>query len=205
MTNPKQIKILTMPQGSPEWLAARLGRMTASHAQAIATAGKGLNTYALELAAERLTGQSVESWKGNSDTERGKELEDQARAMYEWERAEQVQQVGFIEYGDYAGCSPDGLIGIDGGLEIKCPNSVNFMEVMTQGLVDSKYEWQMQMNMLITGCKWWDYVVFNPLFKNPMHIMRIEANPEAHKALLAGLEKGECLIKDMIAKMEAVK
>lgn len=205
---PKQteriVKYLDIPQGSPEWLMARLGRMTASHAQAIATAGKGLDTLCLELAAERITGKPADKWQGNADTERGHELEDAARAQYEWTGAT-VKQIGFVEYGDYAGCSPDGLADDDGGIEIKSPNAVNYMEVVMDGFVDSKYRWQMQMNMLITGRKWWDYLAYNPNFTHSLHIIRIEADPEAHQKLLAGLELGESKIKEIIKKMEAVK
>ncbi len=189
-------------QGSPEWAALRLGRMTASCASEIGNCGKGLETLCAELAAERLTGVSSDSWGGNQDTQRGKELENAARTIYGWEFG-RVEQVGFFSYGEFAGCSPDGLVGKDGGIEIKCPNNRKFLSVCLDGKIEPGYFWQMQMNLLITGRKWWDYVCYNPNFKTPLYIQRVMPDGEKHEALLSGLEIGEKQIKEIISKMEA--
>jgi hypothetical protein len=199
-----QTKNHNVQQGTPEWFTLRLGRLTASEAQAIATDGKGLETLCIRLAAERLTGLPAEKWEGNADTERGKELEAEARSLYA-RTHDDIEEVGFIEYGDYAGCSPDGLVSFDGGMEIKSPNDVRFLDVCLTGKIDTGYIWQVQMNLLITGREWWDFIAYNPHFKNPLYIQRITPDMKKHQALLAGIESGTKKIQAIIAKMEAAQ
>ncbi|HLS34240.1 MAG TPA: YqaJ viral recombinase family protein, partial [Brevibacterium sp.] len=121
------MKILDVVQGSPEWLAARLGLPTCSQADRILTPARlrpasGAVTYRLQLLAEWVLGYPIE-WSGSSAyMERGTELEAEARAAYEVEMGVDVEEVGLVlaPGGAFAG-SPDGLVGEDGGLEIKCP------------------------------------------------------------------------------------
>lgn len=187
-------------QGTPEWHEVRKGRMTASHAQGIANKGKGLNTYILTLMAKYYSSAEPESYT-NEHMEQGNELEPQARAMYELEYDSEVRQVGFIEIDEHVGCSPDGLIGEDGGLEIKCHDDKKHFELAVGGTIDTKYLWQMQMNMFCTGRKWWDYVAYNPNFEKSLIVHRIEANTPIGKhdkpfdSIAKGLEKGKELIK----------
>ena len=180
-----------LEQGTPEWHDLRKGRMTASHAQEIANNGKGLDTYILTLMARYYSSAQEESYT-NQHMERGNELEPQARAMYELEYDAEIRQVGFIEIDQYVGCSPDGLIGEDGGIEIKCHDDKKHFELVIGGSVDSKYLWQMQMNMYCTKRKWWDYVSYNPNFEKSLLIHRIEANTPIgkHKNPFESLEKG---------------
>lgn len=191
-------------QGSVEWHSLRKGRMTASHAQEISANGKGLETYILTLMAKYYSSAEPENYT-NEHMERGNELESQARAMYELEHGLTVDEVGFVEIDEYVGCSPDGLIGEDGGLEIKCHDDKKHFDLATGGKIDSKYLWQVQMNLMLTGRKWWDYVAYNPNFEKSLIVHRIEPDEKMHKKLTIGFEKGKELINTYKEKYEQFK
>lgn len=186
-------------QRSDEWRKLRAGRMTASNAATIATNGKGLESYAYEILAEKYSNNSEESFT-SFDMKRGIELEEQARMTYELEH-EEVQQVGFVELDEFTGCSPDGLVGEDGGIEIKCPNDVNFFRLMVNGEseIDKKYLWQVQMSLLITGRKWWDLVFYNINFEKSLLVFRIYPETIAQSKL----ESGILVLKELLRKIEA--
>ena len=116
------MQIINVEQGSEEWLRARLGVPTAScYSKLITTQGKRsaqAEGYINELIGQRITGEIPETFKSEA-MERGNELEPQARAYYELVTDNDVEEVGLILNDIGAGCSPDGLIGDDGGLEIK--------------------------------------------------------------------------------------
>ena len=176
-----------MEQRSDEWFEVKRGKLGASHAQAIQAQGKGLDTYILELMAEYYSNGVTESYT-NENMERGNELEAQARAIYELETGNEVQEVGFVEYDSYVGCSPDGMVGEEGLVEIKCPTNKVFFAYMLDGKIDTKYWWQMQMQLMITGRKWVDYVVYNPNYDKSIIIQRVEPDPEAFNKLFQGFE-----------------
>lgn len=190
------MKYHNFEQGTPEWFEMRKLKMTASHAQAIGNQGKGLETYVYELLADFYS-QAEKEHYSNKDTERGVELEPLAREVYELENNVIVNQVGFIEVeGEYTGCSPDGLINEDGGLEIKCVNDVSHYKMIVNGEkeIDTKYLWQVQMNLLITERKWWDLCFYNPNFKKSLIKYRIQRDEEKIIAIREGLQKGKELI-----------
>jgi putative phage-type endonuclease len=191
------MKIHNMEQGSDEWHEIRKLKLTASHAQEISAAGKGLETYTTKIISEYFSSKEKEHYS-NTHIERGNELESEARAIYELETGNKVDQVGFIEYSEYVGCSPDGLIGDDGGLEIKCNDDKIFTEYILNGKISSAYIWQVQMSLLITKRKWWDFVSYNPNFKKPLNIIRIEPDPleESQAKLLKGFEVGTNLLRE---------
>lgn len=197
------MKVHKCEQRSDEWFAIRKGKMTASNAQAIGNSGKGLDTYILELMAEYYAMVPAERYT-NPDIERGIELEATARGIYELERGVKIDEVGFVEGGEFFGCSPDGLIGEDGGIEIKCTNNKNHFALMLKGEsgIDSKYIWQIQMCLFITGRKWWDFVSYNPNFKNSLIVFRIKPDNKMHKKLNDGLKNGEAQIKQILKKMQ---
>lgn len=194
------MKLINVKQGTPEWLLTRLGRFTASDAQAIANNGKGLETLVFEKVAERLTGKKNSEYT-NEDMERGHELEEMARASYELETNNQVKEVGFAEMSGFVGCSPDGFVGEDGLVEFKCPNNVNFTRFLYTGKIDPKYEWQMQMQMLVCEKKWCDYVIFNENFEPNTKITRVEANKEMQLKITNGLTKGLETLKEIWKKI----
>lgn len=191
------MKIHKMKQLSDEWFAVKNGKMSASNAQAIATNGKGLKTYIYKLLAEKYSNNDEEYT--NADIERGMELEEQARMTYEIETGEKVDEVGFIEIDDHLGCSPDGLIGKDGGLEIKCVNNTNFFKLLVDGedAIESKYLWQVQMSLLLTGRKYWNLAFYNVNFDKNLLVFRIEPDEKKQEKLKKGIDAGKELIKDL--------
>jgi len=197
------VKTHNLEQGTPEWFAVRKNKMTASHAQAIGSNGKGLDTYIIELMAESNSSGEKEQFS-NKDTDRGNELETLARSIYELTTGNEVQEVGFIEYDEFIGCSPDGLVGEDGGIEIKCLNDINHFKMILRGAseIDSKYIWQIQMSLFITGRKWWDYVSYNPNYKQSLLVYRILPDHAKFEALTAGLLNGKNQMKDIEVKLQ---
>jgi len=194
------MKIHNIEQQSPEWFEIRKAKLSASHAQAIGTAGKGLETYVYKLMSEYFSSGEIEHYS-NKHTERGNELEDQARCLYELKTCKKVEEVGFIELDEYVGCSPDGLIGEEGGIEIKCfDDTKHFRLVNGKDKVEKKHIWQIQMNLLITGRKWWSFVAYNPNFEKSLYIEKIEPDEEMQQKLKEGIEKGKKLIQEICKK-----
>lgn len=192
------MKLHKIEQQSPEWFALRRGKMTASEAACIAANSKGLESYIYRIVVEEITGISQNSFTGNFHTERGNELEEEARLAYELTKDVKVDQVGFIEVDECNGCSPDGLVGKNGGVEIKCPNDIKYFKLMIGvDKIDTAYEWQCQKCLLDTGRKWWDLVYYNPNFEKNMLINRIVPELEKQEKLIVGLDKGKELIKKL--------
>lgn len=194
------MKIHNHPQGSDEWFAARLGKLTASKAQTIQANGKGLETLVYQLVAEKLSGAREDTYT-NPDMERGNELEDTARSSYEMETGNEVIQVGFCEQNEHVGASPDGFVGEDGLVEIKCPKNSNYIKTKYTQKIDKAYEWQMQMQMFVTDRKWCDYVVFNENFPD-LIIIRVERDNDMAEKLVKGINKGIDLIGEICRKLE---
>jgi putative phage-type endonuclease len=161
-------------QGSAEWLALRCGKVTASRvADVIAKTKTGVSAsrakYAGELIAERLTGVPAERYT-NGAMAWGTEQEPNARKAYEFYRDTDVTEIGFVLHktiGD-AGASPDGLVDVDGLLEIKCPETHTHIETLLSKSVPSKYITQMMWQMACTGRKWCDFVSFDPRLPESM-------------------------------------
>jgi putative phage-type endonuclease len=193
------MQIHNMEQGSEAWFEIRKLKMTASNATAIGANGAGLKTYITALVAEYLSSAKPERYT-NEHIERGNELEAEARIVYELETSNKVQQVGFITSNDYVGCSPDGLVGDDGLVEIKCKSDVKHLQQLIEGEkgVESAYRNQMQMQMLVTGRKWCDYVCYNPNFKKCIYIHRFKVDDKYQEKLKEGLVAGELMIKEML-------
>ena len=185
-----------MEQCSEEWFAIRDLKFTASHASTIACNGKGLVTYAKRLFEEH----TLENRKSFStlDTERGNEQEPTARNLYcllfEW-----VDEVGFIERDKNSGCSPDGLVGKRGGLEIKCPNDDNFQKMLDGKKPDKKYVDQCQMCLMITGREWWDLMFFNnsDKFEKSHIVIRIFPDYAIYEKLIIGIESGRKQLEEL--------
>tara|TARA_R110000751_G_scaffold21418_3_gene61483 strand:+ start:789 stop:1385 length:597 start_codon:yes stop_codon:yes gene_type:complete len=172
--------ILEHEQGSPKWLASRLGRPSASNFSKLITgAGKpsgSAESYINEMIAERLTGKSKPFYT-NDHMERGNFLEPEAREAYEFITDFEVVETGFIldDSGEF-GCSPDGLVCNDGGLEIKCPSDSVHVSYLRSGKVPSKYYQQVQGCMMITGRDWWDFMSYHP--EMPHLLVRMDRNEE---------------------------
>lgn len=176
------MKIIECEQGSPEWIAARVGKLGASMvADAVARTKTGwgasrANVMA-RLVVERLTGQPAESYT-NAAMQWGVDTEPDARRMYEFIAGAEVRQVGLVLHPRIAWthASPDGLVGDAGLVEIKCPTSSTHMETLLGSAIDGRYIKQMQWQMACTERGWCDFVSFDPRFPAEMqlHVSRVE-------------------------------
>lgn len=195
------MKIHKIEQGTEEWFKVRLGKLTASDAQPISANGAGLTTLIFEKVAEIMTGKIKESYT-NLDIERGKEFEMLARNSYELETGNSVQQVGFCELDEFTGCSPDGFIGDKGLVEIKCKNDPNFARFLFERKIDSEHLWQMQMQMLVTGREFVDYVLFNENFPTTTIITKVLRDEASIAKLNAGIVTGVSKMKEILEKIK---
>lgn len=184
---------MAISQGTPEWFEQRRGKVTASRiADIMAKTKSGYSTsrqnYLMQLLCERLTGKVEESYK-SAAMQRGNDLEPEARNWYQTETGELVDEVSFIAHPtiENAGASPDGLVGNDGLIEIKCPNTATHIETLRTKKPMDKYYKQMQWQMACTGRKWCDFVSFdNRLPDNLAYFcIRIARNDE----FIAEIEK----------------
>lgn len=167
---------MTIIQGSPEWFLQRLGKVTASRLSDVLAKIKtgeaaARANYRAELVAERLTGKSAEGFT-NASMKWGTECEPLARAAYEAETGRMVAEVGMVPHPRIAmtGASPDGLVGADGLLEIKCPETKSHIATILSGAVPSQYIPQMQWQMACTGREWVDFVSFDPRMPADMQL-----------------------------------
>lgn len=202
-------------QQTDEWFAARLGRATASRfADVIATLKSGAESaerrkYRAQLVCERLTGKKKDGFT-NKAMQVGIELEPDARMFYEAKTRNLVDEVGFIQIdGLMAGASPDGLIGDDGCLEIKCPEEQTHMGYLRlpQGKAPAEYVAQIQGQMWATGRAWCDFVSYNPSMPQGLQlcIRRVVRDDEfinklhvAVVAFLAEVDAEEIEFKNML-------
>jgi len=177
---------IAVEQGTPEWHQLRLGKVTASRVADILAKTKtgpsaSRGNYLIELALQRVTKTLEESYT-NSAMEWGIQTEPQARVAYEVKTNNFVDQVAFIDHPTIAnfGCSPDGLVGSDGLIEIKCPNSATHWSYIKDNAPPNKYFIQMQAQMAVTGAKWCDFVSFDPRMpeRSQLLIVNVPRDPE---------------------------
>ena len=154
-------------QGTDEWFAARIGKVTASRvADVIAKTKTGYSSsrdnYMAQLICERLTNQKADGFT-NAAMQWGTETEPLARISYEVAQNVLVDEVGFVPHPKIlmAGASPDGLVGDNGLLEIKCPNTATHIDTLLSETVPGKYNTQMQFQMASTDREWCDFVSFD--------------------------------------------
>lgn len=191
-------------QGSEEWEQLRLGKLTASEFGRLVTPAKlqfasGAKSYCIQKAAE-LLGVHSPPMTPTFYMDRGTELEPHALAEFEAKIAP-VQRVGFIQLseGISVGCSPDGLVGDDGVVEIKCPKSETLIEWIADGVLPSEYRMQCQGELWVTGrevCHFWGW---HPEIE-PFHI-EVVREPEVMDALSKAIPKALLMIADIIKKV----
>lgn len=178
-------------QRTEEWFAQRLGKVTASRvADVIAKTKTGASAsrenYATQLVLERLTNKQAEFYS-NAAMQWGTDTEPMARQAYELKRGVFVDEVGFIDHPtiEMSGASPDGLVGKNGLVEIKCPESKTHMEYLLSGKAPAKYIPQMMWQMACTGREWCDFVSFDPRFPENLQILvvKVEYDPTYVKML----------------------
>jgi putative phage-type endonuclease len=191
-------------QGTPEWRRIRAGKVTASRigdltARTKTGWGASRANYAAELVAERLTGEPVEKFT-SAAMAHGSETEPEARAAYAWAQDVDVVEVGFVQHPSVldAGASPDGLVGADGLVEFKCPNTATHIETLLSAEVPQRYLLQMQWQMACTGRAWCDFVSYDPRMPEDMRmVVRRVARDEA---LIAELERE---VRAFLAEVQA--
>ena len=175
-----------MEQRTEEWFAARLGKVTASRvADVIAKTKTGYSAsrdnYMAQLVCERLTGQQGESFT-NSAMQWGTDTEPLARSAYEAYADLMVEETGFVQHPkiEQSGASPDGLVGLFGMLEIKCPNTATHIDTLLTQSVPTKYITQMQWQMRVCERQWCDYASFDPRLPQELQLFvkRVEFDSE---------------------------
>jgi putative phage-type endonuclease len=173
-------------QRSPEWFAIRVGKVTASRVADVGARtksgfGASRANYMAELIAERLTGEPAERFS-NAAMQWGTDKEPEARTAYEFETNTEVVEVGFAAHPSIpmSGASPDGLVGTDGLVEIKCPNTATHIDTLLSGTIPDKYVTQMLWQMACTGREWCDFVSFDPRMPENMRLFvrRIERDAD---------------------------
>ena len=190
-------------QGTPEWHQMRLGKVTASRvadilAQTRTGPSASRQNYLIELALQRSTG-TIEPSYTNAAMEWGTQTEPQARVAYEVETGNFVDQVAFIDHPTIAnfGCSPDGLVGNDGAIEIKSPNSSTHWEYFKSKKPPQKYVIQMQTQLCVTGRKWCDFVSFDPRMPSRSQLLIVRVDRD--EAFIAEIEEK---VKQFLSEVE---
>lgn len=180
--------VIHIIQGSDEWFSARLGKVTGSRiadlmAQTKSGPSASRKNYLAQLVCERLTGEREETFKSAAMIH-GTETEPQARSAYEFMHDSEVTEVGFVDHPgiEMSGCSPDGLVGDRGMIEIKCPMSATHIETLLTGKIDGKYLKQMQWNMACADREWCDFVSFDPRLPAEMQLWTYRVSRDAEAA-----------------------
>lgn len=188
---------MTVEQGSPEWHALRRGKVTASRvADVIAKTKSGpaasRANYMADLLCERLTDETQPGFM-NDAMRWGVEKEPEARAAYAFHHDADIEQVAFVDHPriSMAGASPDGLVGDEGLVEIKCPNTATHLDTLSSGRPAGKYVTQMQWQMACTGRAWCDFVSYDPRL------------PEALRLFVCRIERDDAQIEQMEAEVVA--
>ena len=195
-------------QGSPEWFTARCGLCTASRfADVLAAIRSGeaatRRNYRAELVCERLTGVPAEHFQ-SAEMRFGTEMEPYARIAYESATGNVVHQCGFLKHPQLlAGASPDGLVGMDGGLEIKVPNTATHLDALLKGM-DRGHLAQIQGGMWITGRKWWDFVSYDPRMPErfQLYVQRVERDETYIENLEREVRRFLLEVEDVIGLLE---
>lgn len=179
-----------MQQRTEEWLTARAGKVTASCLDDVMAAKTtaGYQNYMAKLICERLTGRA-EQTPVSAAMQRGTDLESLARDFYVVETGAMVEEVGFYVHPSIlnSGASPDGIIGTDGLIEIKCPNTATHIKTLESKKPALKYIRQMQWQMACTSRKWCDFVSFDD--RLPEHLSFFCTRIERDDEMIAELEK----------------
>ena len=202
-----------MDQGSEAWFQVRVGKVTASRvADILAKTKSGYSTsrdnYMAQLVCERLTNQKAESFT-NAAMQWGTETEPLARAAYEALHDVLVDEVGFVPHPSIqmAGASPDGLVGEDGLIEIKCPNTATHIDTLLTQTVPTKYFTQMQFQLACTGRKWCDFVSFDNRLpdKLQLFVKRVPRDDTYIKLMESEIVQFIAELDDKINKLMKVK
>lgn len=205
MTAPA-LEIFNCDQNSDEWLICRAGIITASEFHTVKAKGKTPGSpsvtrrkYMLTLVGERIAGPSPFDHYKNGNMDRGHTYEDEARDAYTLITGNDVARVGFIRRGDI-GWSPDGLIGDDGGLEIKTKQYDLHLECLLKGEVPTEHISQIQGGLLVSGRQWIDFVSYSCAL--PLFVKRVHRDERYIAMLRVEIDQ---FLKEMFETLERVK
>ena len=199
-----------MEQRTPEWFAARTGKVSASKVSDVMSktkSGYGASraTYMSQLLVERLTGTPTEFY-ANAAMQWGTDTEPQARAAYEFKTGNAVIEEGFILHPniEMSGASPDGMVCDEGMLEIKCPNTATHIATLLAEKAPSKHMNQMQWQMACAGRQWCDFVSFDPRLpeNNDFFCVRVDRDDERIEELESEVVKFLGELDEMILKLK---
>lgn len=201
---------LDIEQNTPEWEAARAGKLTASHfgevmANAPKAFGEPAKRLAVKIAFERLNGVPMsehygESWQ-NAEMQRGHIEEPEARRLYEAEQLTRVSNGGFF-CDDFIGCSPDGLVGQNGLVEIKSVLPHVHAANKKRGSFDPAYKWQIIGNLACTGREWLDFVSYCSFAPQPHQILIYRVWREQQETAIKQLVARQQRFRELTAKFE---
>lgn len=177
-------KIYTgLAQGSDRWMNLRIGKVTASEAHRLFTpelkarTGDGPKTFLAEKLTEAYSGQMLPGFWGSYETDQGNIIEKIAIPYFELKYNCDVTKVAFVEHDNgRCGCSPDGLIGEDGGIEVKSPQGVHQIKYVLDGELPKDYAAQVHFSMYVTGRKWWKFLSFRRDY--PSLVLHVERDEE---------------------------
>lgn len=192
-------------QGTDDWKKLRLGKVTASRVSDVMSKIKSgesasRKNYKMDLVVERLTGIPTSSFT-NSAMAWGTETEPLARMAYEVFKGVFVDQVAFCNHPtiEWFGCSPDGLVGSEGNLEIKCPNTATHIDYLLAGVPPAKYVPQMQTQMACTGRLWTDFVSYDPRLPPELQLFVVRLNRDD-----AYIQEIEAEVKQFLDEVQQV-
>ena len=188
-------------------MLARCGVVTASEVDALVTplwkarAGAGVQTYLYQKLSERVMGYIEEGPASSFAMTQGQIVETIAVPWYEFAHDVKINRVGFCVSDDgKIGCSPDGLLGDDGGIEIKSPQPKQHLRYLMEGEVPAQYRAQVQFSLYVTGRKWWKFVSYHPHL--PPLVVHVEPDPQAQSALRGAVN---AFVTDLDAANEKMK
>ena len=197
-------------QNTPEWFSLRLGHVTGSRiADILARTKTGYSTsranYLAQLVSERLTGQTGEGYT-SAPMQWGIDHEDTARRAYAFRYDRPVSLASFVAHPTIrlAGASPDGLVGTDGLVEIKCPNTATHIDTFVSGKIPAKYELQMFWQMACTGRGWCDFVSYDPRLPENMclFVKRLDYDEDRIAEIEAEVRAFLVEVDDMVERMQ---
>jgi hypothetical protein len=201
---------LNVEQGTPEWLVARIGCVTASRVKDVVAKTRGgvesprRASYKLELLTEVLTGRATEHYVSQA-MDFGTENEPLARTTYELAKGVEVERVGFVLHPTIkrTGCSPDGLVGDYGLVEFKVPNTVTHLQYLIDGVVPEDYKPQMLWQMACTSRQWCDFVSYDPRLPEEfgLFVVRFERDDVAIGIMEREVEKFIAELNEMCGKL----
>lgn len=202
------MKIIPCEQNSLEWLVARAGVPTASEWDALISPtweirkGQMPTTYLAQKVAESWLQGPLPGFM-SLDMEYGKIREEEAIPRYEFDFSETVQRVGFVTTDDgRLGCSPDGLIADDGGIEIKCPEAKTHVGYLLNGEVPTQYLAQIHGSMMVTGRAWWKFFSYRRRF--PTLVKLVERDDKIQAIIKEALEGFLVKFDKAMTKLEEI-